>query len=750
VRTAETRPPFTRPEDRRHRVSTDWTLLIGLVCFGALLALAIYGPLIAPHDFYYVRSLIDGKAPPFAPGPEFPLGSDRVGHDLLSWLLIGARSTLVIAVGGAALRMAIGGFLGTLAGWQGGWKEEFLSRLALGFSSIPATALAVLGVLAFNIYAGTLAFTVALGLLGWGDAFHHARRHARAEGARQFIESARAQGISETRVVLRHLVPNLAPALLTLAAFQVSAVLLLLGELGLIRLFVGGAQVADFDARTGAPSLLLPTQPDWSSMLAQTRPIADLYGTSWMVLVPGLALLTAVVITNLLGDALARRSQHLDVYALFNRRQTLILGALLVALIAPALLWPSRLAMELEAASGIQGRHALTVARGIAGPDFEGRLAGSAAAIRTAEWIRGRWGAELQPLRAQIVTVSSASVRTGANAIEAGLELTALSLASVSVAGTLRDLDRDPARTFGPATFKDQILVTSSRSGFGRSIAGFGQTALLGGATAAVIVDDDIGAYSASSAAPLPMIRIGTSAFRQLTGTLPMSLDGNGTALSPLSVEIRIATRSEELAAANVIARVAASVPDAPLVLVFVPYDEAPYPRYLMHKPGWGTASAVGVASEVLDEIRRAPLPAEIMFVAVGADQFHAAGTTAFVGSLDAAERRRVIAALTVGSLQSGNPFMQVQQPDRSNPAEASAGARVGGRIATALGLRTRPSDLPLRQVLRRGDVSAAVFGMTDLQGPDGEEPPPHRLGLSARGLHVLLAYLARHPGELQ
>lgn len=735
---------------QRPRAPIDWTLLIGLASFGALLALALYGPIVAPHDFYYVRSLVDGKAPPFAPGREFPLGSDEVGHDLLSWLLIGARSTLVIAAGAATLRMAIGGFFGTFAGWQGGWKEEVLTRVALAFSSVPATVLAVLGVLAFNIYAGTLAFTVALGLLGWGDAFHHARRHARAEGAKQFIESARAMGMSETRVVLRHLLPGMAPSLLTLATLQVSAVLLLLGELGLIRLFVGGADIADFDPRSAVPSLLLPTQPDWSSMLAQTRPITDLYGTSWMVLVPGLALLATVVGTNLLGDALARRAQRLDVYRLFSRRQMLVLVVLLVAFVTPGLAWPSRLAPDLDAAASINGTQALAVGRALSDPRFGGRIAGTPGALAAADVIRAQWSGELQSVSTQVASVSRASIHSGTFATELGPDLSALSLQSASVSGTLRELDRDPVTSFRAGTFKGQILVTSPRSRFGPTPASIALAASAGDAVGVIIVDDDIGAYGPSATVPVPTVRMSTNAFRALAGALPLSLDEHAPALTTAPVQMDISARHDTRSAANVVAHTPAAHAGAPLILVLVPYDEASYPHYLATKPSWGTASAIGVASEVLNDLRRTPLPADLTFVAVGADSLGAGGTTSFLSSLDVTDRQRVIAAVTVGSLQTGQPFMQAEQADRANPGDASPSARVGGRVAAALGLRTRPTDLPLRQLLRSADASAPVFGLTDLQGADEGEPSAQTLRAPGRDLLVLLSYIAHHPEELR
>lgn len=725
----------------------DWGLLIGLVAVGVLLALALYGPLLAPHDFQYARRLLDGSTPPFAPSPEFVLGSDEQGHDLLSWLLLGARSTLAIAAGAAVLRMLIGGFLGAFAGWQGGVKEEILTRVALALSSIPATVLALLGVLACNIYAGTLAFVVALGLLGWGEAFHQARRHTRTEAARPFIESARALGMTETRVVLRHLLPSIAPSMLTLAALQVSAVLLLLGEIGLIRIFVGGAEIVGFDSRTGFPTAVIPTQPDWSSMLAQTRPIISLYGSSWTILVPGLALLAAVVGTNLLGDGLARRAQRQDLYRLFSRRQSVALALATLALVAPAVAWPSRLSADLQTAATVDGERALSFGRAANNATFRGRLAGTSGARQAAAVIRGQWDGTLQPVTASVRRVTAASVRSGAFSAALGPDLAGLSLQSAQVSGTLRDLDRDPVRSVSAGTFRGQILVTSARSRFASSVPAIAFAAAQGEAVAVIIVDDDIGAYSPSDLS-VPLVRIGTTAFAQVAGALPLSLDASAPRLLQVPVDIELTVATTTVDTVNVISRVAGSVPGAPPVVVLAPYDESPYPRYLAAKPSWGTASAIGVASEVLRKIREAPLRSEVIFVGLGGDAFDGAGTTTLLASLRA-EQRPLLAAIVLGSLQSGQPFMQVEQADRASPGAAAPSARVGGRVADALGLPTRAASLPFQQVLQFAGPRAPVFGLSDLQSADAPEPTAAALRSSARQLLTLLSYIARNPEEL-
>lgn len=740
-------PPRRRHCRPAHEV--DATFVLAWIVVLALASIALYGPIVAPHDVYYRIALLDGQLPPFQPGSAFPLGSDDSGHDLLSWVLIGARSTLTIAVSAAILRMIIGGFFGTLAGWQGGRTEKLLSVVALAFSSAPATIFAALGVLAFNVYSGALGFAVALGLLGWGDAFHHARRHARAEGARQFIESARAQGMSETRVVMRHLVPSMAPTLLTVAALQVSAVLLLLGELGLLRLFVGGAEVIDFDQRTGAPSIVGPTNPDWSSMLAGARPIVSLHGASHTVLVPGLALLVAVLGTNLLGDVLARQARRLDIYRLASRRQALVLVMLVLALTTPAILWPSRLAPDLAAADRVSGYPGLEVAQALAAPKLSGRIAGEEGAAEAARIIAQRWGGELQAVVGEAPRAIEVTIRSPSASIGMGLDLTALSLESARVSGPLRDLDRELSTSLRAGSMRGNILVVAGSSRLATSSADLAWLASQTDAAGVLIVSDDIGAYAASSQHAVPTLRVGTRAFTSLTGTLPRGVDDSALPLQEITVSIAVTVERRAVRAINVIAKAPSSRPNPPLVLVIAAYDVAPYPHYLAVRPGWDVASAVGAATEVLELVRSVPLGADIIFVAVGADAFGSAGTTAFLRSLERADLRRVVAVIGVESLATGRPAVHVEQAARADPAAAGPAVRVAGRVADALGLRMRPSEMALSAVLRATSAIAPAFVLSD-RHRFAPEPTQAAMRSGARALHVLLSYVARMPEELR
>jgi len=241
-----------------------------------------------------------------------------------------------------------------------------------------------------------------------------------------------------------------------------------------------------------------------------------------------------------------------------------------------------------------------------------------------------------------------------------------------------------------------------------------------------------------------------TSAFRALTGTLPFSLDSAAAPFPTAPVRIEVAVREQAYPSANVIAEAPGASPSAPLILVLVPFDQASYPHYLALKPSWDTASAIGAATEALAYLRAAPIAATVRFVALGADSLGGAGVAAYVGSLDRVDAGRTIAAVRLGSLQSGRPSLEVEQSGRANPGDATPGGRVGGRVAEALGLRTRPVASPLRDQLRGANASAPVFGLNDQQGSVPTEPTAEALRAATRDLLVLLSYLSQHPEELR
>ena len=735
-----------RPIARAHQRSVDWALLIGTIAIALMVGLALYGPIIAPHDPWDTQFLFGGKLPPYDPSPTFPLGTDAAGRDRLSLLLWGARTTFSIAFVAGGLRLALGAFLGVFAGWQGGMKELWLSRLALGLSSVPATIAALLAVIAFNVYAGALAFVIAFGIVGWGDAFHQARRATRTEASRTFIESARALGMSEQRVVLRHLVPNLAPTLLTVGALQVSSVLLLLGELALIRIFVGGATLVDLFAQPQN----LPSDPEWASLLGTTRPIYDLYGNTVAVLAPIGALLAAVVSINLFADALAQRAQRLDVFRLFSSRQALAVGLIALALATPALLWPSPLTSQLELGDRFDAGSALILAQALSDPGFQGRVAQSSGAAAAAEVIRDRMGGELAPIREQIVTATAATAASGTRSVSLGPDLTVLSPSTSSVSGRLAIVDLAGGASIGGRAFSTAVagrfaVVTTSVQGSVSAWEGF--TAGAGG-IGLIVLTDNPAALLPSVDYPLPTIAMTLASFRTLIEQ-DLPTPTRAQVAIPLDVEVAlsVAAPAQAIGGVNVVARVAGRTPGGPLLLVAAPYDAAPGSHYLDYEPARNEASAAAALVAAAEVIHSTPLAADVIFVAVGSQQFDSAGLKAALRTLSADEARRLTALVWIPSALGDRIFIQTDPSDTQNPEPSS---RVAGRVAASLGdASVRQGSPALARTLAIAGVRAPTFQVGRIATAD--------TALSAGALHAtgravltLLGYLDAHPEALQ
>jgi len=713
----------------------------------ALAVAALYGPVLAPHDVNFVVALRDGQAPPFPPSADFPLGSDEFGRDLWSWLLIGARTTLGVAVLAATLRVAIGTFLGTMAGWQGGRLDRALSTAALGFNAIPATVLAALAVIAFNVYAGPIAFALALGVLGWGETFQHARRCARAERGRPYIEAARSLGLAEPRVVLQHLAPNIASPLIALSGLQISAVLLLLAELGLLQIFIGGGSI---EYSASGLEVRVPVTADWSSMLAATRPIRIVGGQSvWPLLAPALALVCAIGSINLLTDALARRAQRANVFSPDRRRSAVVVGALAV-LLAPTLLLPNRLARDVDYARGIDTSLALAVTEQLAAPDLAGRSPGSAGAQRAAAILRERLQGTLFPLHTRVPSPEM-RLATRAGELRAGPELALYSLDDASIAGQVIALS-PLSLSRRDVDVRGAIVVLS-----GAVVADAERTATLAASLGAVAIiyatDGELPFPLQARRYPIAVLRVSPLALERLAEVpLPEGFDLNRAppTLLTKSAMISVTVRYTAVDGDNVVAREAAQpgVIDPPLIVVAAPAEEPGPPRYLQPHPGWASASAAGLLVAVRGRVHRSPLPADFVFAAVVGQQYDAAGLRAVLASLSVDERRRTVAIVYLAGA-AGVPVLQSDAGDRNNPITTSASARITRKVANALSLPSQ-SESSRRLMLagRTADVSASTFTIVGLSS-DTAAPSIETLHENGLAALTLLSYLSQRPVEL-
>jgi peptide/nickel transport system permease protein len=262
-------------------------VLGGLVAL-VLLAVAVVGPALAPHDPNRQDLSAIRQPPVWADGTwRHPLGTDSLGRDALSRLLGGARVALVVAVSSALLSALVGVPVALAAGYWRGRVDTVLMRVVDVWMSIPAVllAIALMAVLGLGLWKVVLAIVV----VDWTRFARVIRGEVLALGEREFVEAARAVGLGPLRVMVEELLPNLVPLIIVLVSLEMA---IAVGVEALLS-FVGlGVQAA---------------VPSWGGMIAEGR--GYLMIGWWGMGLPMLALVVAVVGFNLLGEGLR---EHLD------------------------------------------------------------------------------------------------------------------------------------------------------------------------------------------------------------------------------------------------------------------------------------------------------------------------------------------------------------------------------------------------------------------------------------------------------
>ena len=261
----------------------NWQITIGGLIVAILVLLALFAPWIVPYD-PAKQDLRNYLLPPFSPG--HLLGTDDLGRDMLSRLIMGTRVSLFTGFVTAAIAIAIGVPLGLIAGYFGGRTDMALGRLFDTVLGIPSILMA-LGLTA--VFGPSLVVIVAaLGLVWWANYARIVRSEALKLRHAEFVEAARASGCGNGRLILRYLLPNVMPIVLALVSLTVASGILV--EASLSFLGVG----------------VRPPTPTWGGMLSVGR---NFVRTAWwMATLPGLAIVITVLSLNLLGDGLRDNS----------------------------------------------------------------------------------------------------------------------------------------------------------------------------------------------------------------------------------------------------------------------------------------------------------------------------------------------------------------------------------------------------------------------------------------------------------
>ncbi len=258
-------------------INLSLLLLIGLI--GAVLLADV----LAPHDPTGMNLRARLKPPVFvsdAALPEFPLGTDAIGRDLLSRILYGGQVSLLVGGVATTLGLLLGTFSGLISGYVGGWLDEIIMYLVDVQLSLPFLLLAVAVAL---VLGTTLPVLIGLAALAtWPIYARVVRGSVLSVRERDYVLAARAAGATDRHIVLRHLLPNLLAPVLVLATLSVGRIILL--ESGLSFLGIG----------------IQPPTPSWGNMISEGR---EYLSTAWWLsTMPGIALVLLTMAVGTIGD----------------------------------------------------------------------------------------------------------------------------------------------------------------------------------------------------------------------------------------------------------------------------------------------------------------------------------------------------------------------------------------------------------------------------------------------------------------
>jgi len=260
---------------------------VGFLFAGVLLLAFLVTALLAPRLTYYDpgdQQLSDRFCSPFTRA--HPAGCDHLGRDILTRLLYGTRVSLLVGVVGSSVSALIGTALGLASGYRGGWVDELVCwlvnvQLAFPFILLAIAMVAVAGSSLFNVM-------VILGVASWPAYARIVRSKTLTIRERVFVEAARAIGAPDHRILIRHVLPNVAPSLIVLISFELAKMVIAEAALSFLGLGPSGFGYSS-----------------WGLMLAEGKDYLQV--AWWPATFPGLVLMVFVLSINLIGDGLRRK-----------------------------------------------------------------------------------------------------------------------------------------------------------------------------------------------------------------------------------------------------------------------------------------------------------------------------------------------------------------------------------------------------------------------------------------------------------
>ena len=268
------------PNDLWVFIRPVWVFVLVLLC---ILLIAVFAPFVTSHDPNYQNLLARLKPPGYSTGSRFYLlGTDELGRDLLTRIVYGARISLLVAFLSVSISLTFGVLIGMVAGYFRGFPEVLIMRMADIFLSIPAILLAILTVAVLG--PSLLNLVLVLAFTRWPRYTRVAYAQTLSVAGRLYIKSSAYSGASNTRILMRHILPNILAPLIVLATL----------EFGLMILFEGGLSFLGLGVQ--------PPMPSWGSILSVGRNYIS--RAWWIVTLPGICLFVVVLSVNVLGDFL--------------------------------------------------------------------------------------------------------------------------------------------------------------------------------------------------------------------------------------------------------------------------------------------------------------------------------------------------------------------------------------------------------------------------------------------------------------
>ena len=260
-------------------------IALGFIIF--MILFSFIGPLFSP----YLNEKVQEDMIKMAPSFKNWLGTDQLGRDVLTRLMLAGRISLTIGIASMILSLVIGTIIGAVSGFYGGIIDIVLMRFADILMSIPALPLLMIlsaALSGFNIAPENRLYLVMgiLSLIGWPGLARLIRGQVLSFKERSFMDAAEVLGLSDKRKIFNHLIPNIIPLLIVVATLNVAGGIL--SESALSYLGLG----------------VVPPTPSWGSMIDSANNLLDFQKRPWLWAPPGVAIFLTVVSINIVGDGL--------------------------------------------------------------------------------------------------------------------------------------------------------------------------------------------------------------------------------------------------------------------------------------------------------------------------------------------------------------------------------------------------------------------------------------------------------------